>query len=282
MICISSIRIRNPNGDNTFLDVPCGRCFSCLKRKRSEWLLRLEHEHDSSTRSLFLTLTYDEENIPTYNQDYCFDKTHLQKFFKRLRHSCSFRYYAVSEYGGMTNRPHYHLLLFNFDGDIDDIRKHWVYGFIHVGDVTSASINYCAAYVITRNQFDYEKDDPRRPFALYSRRPALGHSYIEKYKKYHRRGLINRGVRSHGKGFTTLPRYYKDKIFSQRQKDLINHSTTEYIEENGGDIISEEDYFLANPKATMKDFYSYKNQLVQNETKRFVNNLKQNRDGKHF
>ena len=42
-------------------------------------------------------------------------KSDLQKFFKRLRKKTheKISYYAVGEYGDNTQRPHYHIILFN-------------------------------------------------------------------------------------------------------------------------------------------------------------------------
>lgn len=84
-------------------------------------------------------------------------------------------------------------------------------GYVHIGSVTSSSINYCAAYVITKTHYEYDRDDPRRPFALHSRRPALGARYVERYSRFHRDGRKNYAVRPFGAGKVSLPRYYKEK-----------------------------------------------------------------------
>ena len=48
--------------------VPCGRCINCIQRKRAEWSFRLLIEHQNSKSAHFLTLTYNEENIPKNGQ----------------------------------------------------------------------------------------------------------------------------------------------------------------------------------------------------------------------
>ena len=45
--------------------VPCGRCVNCRKNKRQSWVYRLQAEADEYPFSLFVTLTYDDEHIPT-------------------------------------------------------------------------------------------------------------------------------------------------------------------------------------------------------------------------
>lgn len=61
----------------------------------------------------FLTLTYDNENLPPHGQ---LVKRDLQLFFKRLRHLVGpFRYVATGEYGELRRRPHFHAALFGVD-----------------------------------------------------------------------------------------------------------------------------------------------------------------------
>lgn len=279
--CIAPIRIRDPGNQSRFIDVPCSRCYACLQRKRSEWLLRLEHEHRDSTRSLFITLTYNYENLPRFGNGPCFRKKDLQDYFKRLRHKCKFRYYVVAEYGSKTQRPHYHALFFNFEGNIQEIEKEWKKGHVHIGSVTSASINYCAAYVITKQQYDYERDDPRRPFALHSRRPALGANYVERYSRYNRDGRKNHAPRPFGGGKVSLPRYYKEKIFSKFDRDLLAAESRRWAEETQTDTcISLSEFLRRNPGKDFHDYHRYRTDFIMEKNKQVFSKLKQNRDGK--
>ena len=45
-------------------EVPCGRCLECLKLRVNSWYVRLLNEKNSSTSALFITLTYDDDNLP--------------------------------------------------------------------------------------------------------------------------------------------------------------------------------------------------------------------------
>ena len=72
--------------------------------------------HDANC---FLTLTYDNENLPPHGQ---LVKRDLQLFFKRLRHLVGpFRYVATGEYGELRRRPHFHAAIFGVDFSSDRI-----------------------------------------------------------------------------------------------------------------------------------------------------------------
>lgn len=279
MSCISPITLQQPTGSVT---VPCGRCYGCLKRKRSGWLLRLENEQRVSTRSFFVTLTYNNENLPTYKNAVCFDKSHLQKYFKRLRKHGKFRYFAVSEYGGKYGRPHYHVLFFSMNVPVKEIIKQWHYGHVHLGDITPASINYCAAYVITKEQQDFDIDDPRRPFSLMSRRPGLGLNYVDRMKKYHQKGKKPYGVRQFGEK-VPLPRYYSEKIFSKVERQVIAKTFKTEFETNDIDtVLNKKEWHEKNPGLTSEDYYEYRTQVIASREKKLYKSLKQIRDGKDF
>lgn len=91
-------------------------------------------------------MSYDEY----YNQ--ILVKKDMQDWLKRLRQNIrpfKIRYFLVGEYGGETQRPHYHVILFNFPLDLDLDRvltETWTFGLYHIGTVTPASIHYCSKY----------------------------------------------------------------------------------------------------------------------------------------
>lgn len=134
MSCLKPIAIKNPfyNGrylspltrslydcESQFIYVPCGQCPACLEIKQQYIVQRLEIEQNRSD-TYFITLTYDDSHLPffTFPDGYVMpypDKRDIQLMFKRIRKDkvfTSFKYYCVSEYGHVTHRPHWHLLLF--------------------------------------------------------------------------------------------------------------------------------------------------------------------------
>lgn len=120
--CEKPIIIRNKSVTRGGVQVPCGRCASCMARAVSNWSYRLLQEDKQAETSYFVTLTYGNDRIPISKAGWMdLSKRDLQLFFKRLRkwHDTNgslgkpLKYYAVGEYGGKFRRPHYHIILFN-------------------------------------------------------------------------------------------------------------------------------------------------------------------------
>ena len=132
--------------------VPCGKCVQCLKRRANHWTFRLTQELKVATSSCFLTLTY--EDVPLTNNGLpTLQKSDFQRFMKRLRKISkgSLKYYACGEYGTRTQRPHYHMILFNLELDMlhpDKLRAIWKHGHVDVGKCEMSSIAYVTGYVV--------------------------------------------------------------------------------------------------------------------------------------
>lgn len=218
-----TLRKKDEQGLPDFQNVPCGKCEPCLQQRRSEWSFRIQQELKISQTAYFLTLTLDSvlarrKNVSTTS----LDKTVVQKFLKRLRYQVeskdgeisNLRYYAIGEYGTVRERAHYHMLLFNLPLDFKDkLPEIWGLGIVDVGKVEPASIHYVTGYVIQRYK-DYQ--GRTKPFALMSTKPALGHNYLKK-KQWHLDN--NRFYVMHPGGIRqAIPRYYRDKIFTEEQK----------------------------------------------------------------
>nr|UXQ88094.1 MAG: replication initiation protein [Microvirus sp.] len=162
------------------LQLPCGKCIGCHADKSRTWATRMQHEATQHKQNSFVTLTYGEP-APSH-----INKRDLQLFFKRLRKLTPFRYFAVGEYGTKTHRPHYHAIIFGSDflGNAYQITdtlysnpqldKAWGHGLVSVGDVTPASIAYVAGYC------NKKLTDPDT-FNLMSRKPGIGHTWLDKY-----------------------------------------------------------------------------------------------------
>lgn len=95
--------------------IPCGQCIGCKLTRSVTWASRCMHEAKEHDQNCFITLTYDEHNLP---QDHSLRKDHFQKFLKRFRkaiHPQKIRYFMCGEYGDDSWRPHYHAIIFGYD-----------------------------------------------------------------------------------------------------------------------------------------------------------------------
>lgn len=228
MDCISPMRIQkglDPSVHPHGVTVPCGKCMMCRIAKRREWTLRLTHELASSQDGIFITLTYDDENLPRKNPTREIPnpfptvvKSDLQKYFKRLRKAIGekkIKYFACGEYGDLNERPHYHAIVSNMsilsDSDCNAVTDCWSKGFTHIGIAEFDSIQYVAGYIEKKLTGPlgkkYYQDLGRDPvFRLVSQ--GIGKEYALKH-----RDQLSQNLYSSIKGKKmNLPRYYVDVL----------------------------------------------------------------------
>lgn len=184
------------------VQVPCGRCIGCRLEYSRQWAIRCVHEAQLHKHNAFITLTYNDEHLP---KDGSLDKTHFQKFLKRLRkeldkQGIKIRYYHCGEYGEQLERPHYHAIIFGYnfpDRKLFTIRRGvrlyrsemlerlWPFGYSTVGDVTFESAAYVARYVLKKMTGDMAEEhyNGKQPeYTTMSRRPGIGHDWLMMYK----------------------------------------------------------------------------------------------------
>ena len=158
---------------------------------------------------------------------------------KRLRRSVpqKVRFFAVGEYGEELQRPHYHLLLFNYwpkdaeflkvHGENDyfiapSLEKLWPRGFHMFGNITFESAAYCARYCTKKitgpaAESHYERLVPETgeivqiqpEFAVMSRRPGIGRGWYQEYKD----DVFPRDEVIQKLGVSMKPPRYYDKLF---------------------------------------------------------------------
>lgn len=235
--CLSPFTLRDPEGQQ----VVCGKCYNCVMRRVSAWSFRLMQEELRSSSALFLTLTYGNKDCPYSSTGMTLKPEHTQLYMKRLRKAhgtlkyirkawCEggsmlkpIKYFTVGEYGSRHWRPHYHQIIFN--ADIALIQDAWQYGSVYYGKVEGASIGYCLKYISKAHRIPLYDGDKRVPeFAWMSKR--LGDNYItENMVAWHHADLENRMyVNIDGKK-VSMCRYYKDKIYTPEQRDMIGYAS---------------------------------------------------------
>lgn len=139
----------------------CGQCLPCRINRRELWTTRLLLEARTHVWSWFVTLTYADEHLPA---DLSVSRRELQLFLKKLRRNCAtkVRFYAVGEYGGLTARPHYHLIAFGVPDpchipprDVEVLKlppcacvfcKSWSKGGVDVREVAPETASYLVKY----------------------------------------------------------------------------------------------------------------------------------------
>lgn len=225
------------------IEVPCGQCLGCRLERSRQWAIRCMHEASLHADNCFITLTYNDDNLP---EGSTLIKSDFQKFIKRLRknHGVKIRYFACGEYGSEFARPHYHACIFgykfpdtkpfkklhggHFLYTSESLAKLWTKGYSSIGAVNFETAAYVARYVTKKinGKLDeatahYENYDPEtgewfntrlKEYINMSLKPAVGKGWIEKFYDdvYPRDEIIVRGKK------LKPPKYY-DKIF-----DLID------------------------------------------------------------
>lgn len=198
----------------------------------------------------FITLTYDNEHVPLVQDKFTYmtlDKKDVLRFHKaivtsqtrtllslkkknklssleyhHLKRAWKIKYYTATEYGGITYRPHIHTIMYNIHPDTFEKLtegKIWDKGTIFNGSVNGASISYVAKYVVDKD-IVLGSDKQVKPFSIMSK--GLGENYLKSKSKWHKQQgdshddyryyVMNQGFKQR------LPRYYKDKIFTNLDK----------------------------------------------------------------
>lgn len=211
------------------LKVPCGKCAFCLVNKRKAWMFRIHHEMRTQMhRGYFLTLTYDERHVERLpNGLLSLRFRDVQLYLKRIRKAKYYaKYICVGEYGqkpitGTAPRPHYHLLIWT-DCPPEKLEKEWFYGGVRFGTLTMASAMYTLKYIIQPKQNQDKETGMEKTRAQFSK--GLGINYLDKQTyDFHTQIEDDPNFHSYIDGEKVgLPKYYRDKIFTRYQKNLMS------------------------------------------------------------
>lgn len=218
------------------VNVPCGRCIECRRSYVNQWIFRISNEYKACTtdKAYFLTLTYNDDNLYDPSNglitdcgEFNLNYKHHQDYIKRLRKSYEktekhpIKYFTVGEYGDKSDRPHFHSIIFN--ADQQNIIDAWGRGNVHFGEVSEASIAYTLKYAVKRLARVYKRgykesqDSREKERALISR--GLGASYLTTDIIKYYQNDITRSVRKEGGQMVALPRYYKQRIYTEAQQE---------------------------------------------------------------
>lgn len=213
------------------MEYGCSQCMPCRINKSRLWVGRMLLELNDHVESAFVTLTYSDDSCPV---GAVLVKKDLQDFIKRLRwytQDRSIRYFAVGEYGSLSWRPHFHLIIFGLSPTEEIVvQKAWTKGFVYLGTAEKQSMAYVCSYVLKgmKSAKDLRLKGRSPEFALMSKRPGLGHGIVSQIAKSYQsregqkvlkdRGWFENRVRI---GPTTYPlgRYLGDKVQEKLKLD---------------------------------------------------------------
>ena len=242
-----------------FIQVPCGKCLECRIQYARAWADRCVLHAKQYKDNYFVTLTYDDEHLPAKNS-LC--PEHMTNFIKRLRKRFpdnKISYLYAGEYGDVSKRPHYHILLFNCPLNdltyvfqkmengklvnhlrpktksdlkfsrtiydewyeiVDGHKEHL--GMISVGAFNYDTASYVAQYVTKKCNQDndiYKQLGIVPEFIRMSRRPGIAANYFDEHDNLHDIGHVI--VPSDGEAhISAVPRYY-DKLFIKKYGDDV-------------------------------------------------------------
>ena len=275
--------------DSGCILIPCGHCIGCRLDYSRRWADRMMLELDECKKAIFITLTYDNEHAhwsQFYEDDSpmfaTLDKRDCQLFMKNLRErykDIRIRFYLAGEYGEKTLRPHYHAIIFGISlDDISDKRQFgrnelgqpyylsnnlsnvWKRGNVLVADVSWETCAYVARYVTKKlngdKEISYAERNVIKEFALMSRKPGIGASYLEKHPDCLDYNYIN--LMTDKKGLKiSIPKYFikKLELIDKEKYDNIILSRKRFAE----------DKMLLKLKNTDLGFANYLDMLEQDK-----------------
>jgi len=169
------------------------------------------HEAQMHTQNCFITLTYNDDHLPS---DQSLHHRDFQLFFKRLRKKyehLKIRYYMAGEYGENYGRPHFHACIFGWQpsdlkpwkktGDSQlyrsqELESLWVdnngnsIGFTSVGSVTFESAAYVARYIMQKQNSERLNPTTGKPYnAVYDYINEKTGEIIKKTPEYNKMSL---------------------------------------------------------------------------------------------
>lgn len=241
------------------LSVPCGKCVECRAQRSQQWSFRLSEEAKCWQHAAFITLTYNDVNLPIAVKTGKDDQSDIvirigrhhkglstlyypdvQKFNKRLRHVLGkFKFFAVGEYGpNRTTRPHYHLIIF-YNGISPEklytvIRDVWNKGRVTCSVATEGRLHYIAKYCCDMSISSCKRFQP--PFMHCSNRYGLGYNWLSsamalRCSKRGEKSIQRSYINSKGQRINylmPLPRFYTQRLgLVSSFEDLVDISVQE-------------------------------------------------------
>lgn len=249
------------------LNAQCGKCAQCKIQRRQQWIFRMSEEQKQSQSCHFVTLTYNNEHVPrTKNGFNTLNRKSLKSFWKKLRrknqalgNKNKIKYYIAGEYGGLKGRPHYHAIIYN--SLEETYTQAWTnkngqqLGTVDIGTVTEKSIAYTTSYIDKYGKIPQHSRDDREP-EFSNKSNGLGLTYINEITKIYHQRSRDMTIRI-GKVKVPIPRYYKSKIWSEKEVKILGEINSTKRQKNEE---YKERVFNTNPERN-EDYLTHKRSL---------------------
>lgn len=226
-----------------YIQTSCGWCIECRKKIAAEWRIRLMEEYKAHREAEFINLSFSPENIKKLEEDLKKAKWRgiegneidvnllasyaIRMYMERLRkkYKIGIRHWFITELGKKNSeRIHLHGIMWkpeNTDKEEfkKDIEQKWLYGNVYIGEyVNEKTINYIIKYITKVD--DLHKGYKQRVITS----KGIGKEYV-----YTRGKILNsfKGENTNTKYKTQtginieLPRYYKDKLYTEEQRQEL-------------------------------------------------------------
>lgn len=232
--------------------------YDIFRREQSrirDWTFRVMIESQCHEKNCVLTLTYNDEHLPSLGALSLHDYQCFLKSYRKAISPIKIRFFGCGEYGSKGFRPHYHIIIFGACPDdlvfshkdkhgisfyrSNSIANIWGKGFCIVCPVVCKEvIPYVCKYLQKFNdrmlyRYDGNADGIAvklpSPFITMSRRPGIGASALDTSLLDLSTDKLYFGGKS-----IRIPRYYLNKI-AERQ------SSSFYFIDSDGDLVHSSD-----------------------------------------
>lgn len=218
-----------------YVEVECGYCHECLQKKGREWRIRNYEQLKETPTAVFFTGTFTDERIEYLSKKYNIDKKDVNKiatkevrlFLERIRkynNGKSVKHWIVTEKGHTsTRRIHIHGIFYGENEHTKQsltwlLRNQWKAGYCYNGKyVNERTINYVSKYLTKLDEVNKDYHG----IVLCSK--GLGKGYVERNRERFEWKEENTKTYYHTSKGTNiaLPRYYKEKAFTEEQRQLL-------------------------------------------------------------
>lgn len=200
-----------------YVPVPCGWCMECRKKIATEWQIRLQNELSINNKAVFVTLTFNDENLKKFEKELKITECNaiatiaIRRFLERIRKLTqkSVKHWLITELGqDNSERIHIHGIIWTDNPQI--IKDKWSYGWVYLGySMSNKCINYVTKYL---TKVDMKHKGFRGKIHSSAKIGINGLKNVNKSKDYYR---MSNGV------IKGTPSYYRKKIYTDEEREQL-------------------------------------------------------------